>query len=116
MINAVRTRAAAPADTPSAPGRRQRRVVFKLTFPNGKIFVGSDLQDRVTYFGNVDPELVARDMTPRQRNDVVLRREVIWESDTATAEEVATVEAAYIRALGADDPAMGYNPPAQPRA
>jgi hypothetical protein len=27
------------------------KVVYKVTWPNGKIYVGSDLTDSITYFG-----------------------------------------------------------------
>jgi len=89
--------------------KTQRKVVYKITYPNGKIYVVKDLTDSLTFFGNVNEQLLAKDFTRKQRRDFTVRREVIWESDTATDEEVGQVEAAYIRALGANDPTMGYN-------
>jgi hypothetical protein len=88
---------------------RQRKVVFKITFPNGKIFVGKDLDDTIVFFGDVDPQLVAKDLSREQRRDFSVRKEILWESETATPEEVNSVEQAYIRTLGANDPSMGYN-------
>ena len=88
---------------------RRRKVVFKLTFPNGKIFVAKDLFDNTCNLGEVDSGLVARDFTRRQLSDFTLRKEILWESEDAPDDEVAAVEIAYIRALGANDPAMGYN-------
>lgn len=102
-------------DPPSAAAGAGRIVIFKLTFPNGKIFVGRAPAESILETGGVDPALVLRDLTPRQRADFFLRRETIWESASASAEEAAAVEAAYIRALGADDPAMGYNRPSPAR-
>lgn len=87
----------------------QRKVIYKFTYPNGKIYVVKDLTDSITYFGAVNPQLVEKDFTRKQRSDFTVRREIIWQSDTATDEEVDQVEAAYIRALGANDPKMGYN-------
>ncbi|HYA65308.1 MAG TPA: GIY-YIG nuclease family protein [Burkholderiaceae bacterium] len=92
-----------------ATAKSQRKVVYKITFPNGKIYVVKDLTDSITCFGQVSEPLVAKDFTRKQRRDFTVRREIIWESETATDEEVAHVEAAYIRALGANDPKMGYN-------
>jgi hypothetical protein len=88
---------------------RQRKVVFKITFPNGKIFVGKDLDDTIVFFGDVDPQLVAKDLSREQRRDFSVRKEILWESETATPEEVNSVEQAYIRTLGANDPSMVYN-------
>ena len=87
----------------------RRKVIYKITYPNGKIYVVKDLTVSITSFGNVNGELVARDFTRKQRRDFTVRRETIWESETASDEEVSGVEAAYIRALGANDPKMGYN-------
>lgn len=28
------------------------KVIYKVTWPNGKIYVGSDLTDSITYFGS----------------------------------------------------------------
>ncbi len=89
--------------------KSQRKVIYKITYPNGKIYIVKDLTDSITYFGEVSEVLVAKDFTRKQRRDFTVRREIIWESDTATDQEVGQVEAAYIRALGANDPKMGYN-------
>ncbi len=87
----------------------QWKVVYKVTYPNGKIYVGKDVLDDINDFGSADSELIAKDFTRQQRRDFTVRREILWESDTATDAEVNSVEAAYIRTLGANVPAMGYN-------
>jgi len=89
--------------------KSQRKVIYKFTYPNGKIYVVKDLKDSITFFGKVNEALLAKDFTRKQRRDFTVRREIIWESDTASDEEVGQTEAAYIRALGANDPKMGYN-------
>jgi hypothetical protein len=40
------------------------KVVSKLTFPNGKIYIGKDLTGTATYFGSADPRLIEADFTP----------------------------------------------------
>jgi hypothetical protein len=40
---------------------RRFKVVYKITYPNGKIYVGSDLTDTPTYFGSVNPDLIRQD-------------------------------------------------------
>lgn len=87
----------------------RRKVIYKITYPNGKIYVVKDLDDCITCFGSVNGELLAKDFTRKQRRDFTVRREIIWESESATDDEVKQVEGAYIRALGANDPKMGYN-------
>ncbi len=85
------------------------KVVYRITYPNGKIYIGKDLTGTLTYFGSVDGRRVEQDFTPEQRRDFTVRKEILWESDTATDAEVSRVEVAYIRSLRANDPQVGYN-------
>jgi hypothetical protein len=86
------------------------KVVYKITWPNGKIYVGSDLTDSIAYFGSPDCLLIAADFPTREsRRDMLVRREILWESDTASDAEVRQKERLLIVALRANDPAVGYN-------
>ncbi|HEX6978809.1 MAG TPA: GIY-YIG nuclease family protein [Alphaproteobacteria bacterium] len=86
------------------------KVVYKITWPNGKIYVGSDLTDSITYFGSPDKKLIEADFPTREaRRDMVVRREILWESETASDAEVLRKEQELIVALRANDPAIGYN-------
>jgi len=80
------------------------KVIYKITYPNRKLFIGKALADDITDFGHADPKRIAKDLTRKQRRDFMIRKEILWESDTATDEEIANLEAAYIRTLGANDP------------
>jgi len=85
------------------------KVVYKVTYPNGKIYVGKDLTDDINYFGSASSELIARDFTREQRRDFTIRRQILWESETASDAEVNLKEVEFIRALRSNDPAVGYN-------
>ena len=85
------------------------KVVYKITYPNGKIYIGMDLTDTITYFGTVDSHAVAQDFTREQRRDFTVRKEILFESETATEAEVRAVELAMIRELRSNDPAVSYN-------
>jgi len=84
-------------------------TVYKITYPNGKIYVGQDRTDTLNYFGSANSRLIEEDFTPQQRLDLTVRKEVLWESESATQSEVTTVEVAFIRKLRSNDPAVGYN-------
>ena len=84
-------------------------VIFKITYPNGKIYVGQDRTDDINYFGSANSDLIARDFTREQRRDFTIRREILWESETATWSAVTTKEVEFILALRSNDPAIGYN-------
>ncbi len=83
-------------------------VIYKITYPNGKIYVGQDRTDSINYFGSASSELIARDFTREQRQDFAIRKEILWESETTPA-EVTAKELEFILALKSNDPAIGYN-------
>ncbi len=67
-----------------------RKQVDKITYPNGKIYVGSDLTGTISYFGSPSPktkERMAADLA-EHRLDLTARKEILWESETATDAQV----------------------------
>lgn len=89
---------------------RQRKIIYMITYPNGKIYVGKDLTDTITYFfGSPNSALVSQDFTQEERKVFTVTRETLWESDAASDREVAAKEVEYIRLYRANDPAIGYN-------
>lgn len=85
------------------------KVVYKITYPNGKIYVGQDLTDSINYFGSADSSLIARDFDQRERRDFTIRKQILWESEAASDQEVDAKELAFILLLRASDPSVGYN-------
>src|SRR5688572_13403961 len=85
------------------------KVIYKVTYPNGKIYVGKDLTDSINYFGSAAHSLIAADFTREQRRDFTIRREILWESETATDAEVSVKESEFIRLFKSNDPTRGYN-------
>lgn len=85
------------------------KVIYKITYPNGKIYVGKDLTDCINYFGSADSRLIERDFSREQRRDFTIRKEIIWESEKASDSGVSAKEVEFIRALRSNDPNIGYN-------
>jgi len=93
------------ADSPS-----RYKVIYKITYPNGKIYVGKDLTDTLSYMGSVNSQLIEEDFTTREERRVfVVCKEILWESDTASDVEVNQKEVHFIRDLNSNEPAIGYN-------
>lgn len=84
------------------------KVVYKITYPNGKIYVGLDLTGTMLYFGSPSADIAA-DFTPEQRRDVTIRKQILWESVEATDGDARAVEVKLIRELRSNDPEVGYN-------
>lgn len=85
------------------------KVIYKITYPNGKIYVGKDLTDSINYFGSASSDLIAKDFARTQRHDFTIRKEILWESETATDDEVAKTEKEFIMQLRSNVPEIGYN-------
>ena len=87
----------------------RRKIVYLIRYPNGKVYVGQDRTDTITYFGSPNPELVAADFTEEQRQSFTVTREILWSSTTASDAEVTRVEVEMIRRFRSNDPTVGYN-------
>lgn len=85
------------------------KVVYKITYPNGKIYVGKDLTNDISYFGSANSAAIAADFSPEQRLNFAVQREILWSSEFASNSEVALKEVEFIRALRSNDPEVGYN-------
>lgn len=85
------------------------KVIYKITYPNGKIYIGKDATSTLTYFGSVNSYLVAQDVSVEQRRDVVIRKEILWDSDTASDQELGEKEVECILPFQSNNPTIGYN-------
>lgn len=85
------------------------KVIYKIIYPNGKIYIGKDLTNNINYFGSANSELIAKDFTREERRDFTIRKEILWESETATDEEVSRKEVEYIKRYNSNNPSIGYN-------
>jgi hypothetical protein len=87
----------------------RNKQVYKITYPNGKIYVGMDLTGSISYFGSPSAkERISADLAAH-RLDLTARKQILWESDTATDAEVRAMEVKLIREHRSNDPAVGYN-------
>lgn len=85
------------------------KVIYKITYPNGKIYVGQDRTDSINYFGSPSDELIARDFSREQRRLFTVTREILWESETVSNAELSCKEVEFIATLHSNDPQIGYN-------
>ena len=85
------------------------KVIYKITYPNGKIYVGKDITYSINYFGSADGKSIEKDFTHEQRRDFTIRKEIIWMSENASNKEVSLKEIEYINYFKSNDPTIGYN-------
>lgn len=84
-------------------------VIYRVTYPNGKIYIGQDRTNSINYFGSASSELIAKDFTHEQRRSFTITRDILWESEIASRAEVTQREIEFIRRYRSNDPSVGYN-------
>lgn len=88
------------------------KVIYKITYPTGKIYIGKDSTNSARYMGSPNRLLINEDfetLSEEVRRSYSLHKEILWQSDTATEAELATKEVEFIRKYRANDPRVGYN-------
>jgi len=90
-------------------------TIYKITYPNGKIYIGQDLTDSINYFGSENSALIAKDFSPDEARDFTARKEILWVSKTASKSEVTQKEIEFIQKLRSNDAVIGYNRWPKPR-
>lgn len=84
-------------------------VIYRITYPNGKIYIGQDRTNNINYYGSACSKFIEKDFTHEQRLSFTITRDILWESAEATRTEVTKKENELIRYYRSNDPAIGYN-------
>ena len=58
------------------------KIIYKITYPNGKIYIGKDLTDTINYIGSADSKSIEKDFTREQRRAFIIRKEILFESES----------------------------------
>ena len=85
------------------------KIVYKITYPNGKIYIGKDLTNTLNYFGSADSRLIEQDFSEDERKNFTIKKEVLWASENATDSEVNKKEIELILLYHSNNPEIGYN-------
>jgi hypothetical protein len=86
------------------------KVIYKITYPNGKIYVGKDETGNILcYFGSPDREYIEKDFVLDQLKEFVIRKDILFSSKTISDSELSKKETELIVKCEANNPAKGYN-------
>lgn len=85
------------------------KIIYKITYPNNKIYIGKDLVYSINYFGSANKELIAKDFTWEQQQCFIIKKEIVWFSENATDREVHEKEMEFISHYQSNNPKIGYN-------
>ena len=50
------------------------KVIYKITYPNGKIYIGKDLTDSINYFGSANSKLIEKILQGKKEEILLLER------------------------------------------
>lgn len=90
-------------------------VIYKIIYPNGKIYIGQDRTDDVNYFGSADSFTIAKDFTARERQDFTVRKVILARLKNCSIQELNASEKSWITQCNSCDPTVGYNRTHRPR-
>jgi len=85
------------------------KIIYKITYPNGKIYIGKDMTNTITYFATPNSKLIESDFTEEQKKAFTIRREILWQANDATDKEVNKKEIELIIKHKSNNPKIGYN-------
>ena len=86
------------------------KVIYKITYPNGKIYIGKDSKgENLRYFGSPDKEYLEKDFSWEQQQDITMRKQILFSSETISDSELSKKEFELIVNCEANNPAKGYN-------
>jgi hypothetical protein len=86
------------------------KYVYKITYPNGKIYIGQDTKDLyMTYFGSSEEKYVNKDFSWDEMQNFSIKKEILWSSETASDDEVTRKESEFILKYESNKPEKGYN-------
>lgn len=88
---------------------KAKKYIYKITYPNGKIYVGQDLTGTLNYFGSSENPKMEADFSEEEKRHFTITKEIVWESSDASNEEVHDMEMKLIVEFGSNNPNLGYN-------
>ncbi|MCK9423531.1 MAG: hypothetical protein M0Q38_13125 [Bacteroidales bacterium] len=85
------------------------KVIYKITYPNGNIYISKDLVDTLNYYGNADSKLIEMDFTREQRKNLTVRKVILFEAENTEDKEINEKEVEFIKQYQSNNPSNGYN-------
>lgn len=83
--------------------------IYKITYPNGKIYIGQDSTDSVNYFGSASSDLIEKDLTHEQLVKLTITKEILWYVESVDSVALNAKETEWILKLESNNPSIGYN-------
>ena len=87
----------------------RKKIIYKIIYPNNKIYIGKDFTNSINYFGSANSELISKDFCDEARKSFTITREILFESDTLEDKDINILEVEFILKYESNNPLIGYN-------
>ena len=84
------------------------KVIYKITYPYGKIYIGKDLTNTANYYGSANSNLNDLAFLFEQFRGFSITKVIIWWSETATDSEVNVKKVWLVNKFNANNLLIGY--------
>lgn len=93
---------------------KKYKYIYKITYPNEKIYVGSDATgNNLIYFGSPTREYIEEDFEKdfpwEKQQELVIKKNILEYFENISDQELRSKEREYIIKLGSNNPKIGYN-------
>lgn len=88
---------------------KQLKQIYKITYPNGKIYIGKDLTGNINYFGSANSKLIENDFTNEERQHFIITKDILYESFGESDSLLNKKEIYFIKLYQSNNPQIGYN-------
>ena len=86
------------------------KYIYKITYPNGKIYVGSDATGSyLTYFGSPTRKYLEKDYPYEKQKELEIKKTILDSFEKISNKDLRSKEREYIVKLGSNNPKIGYN-------
>jgi len=84
--------------------------VYKITYPNGKIYIGSDMTDSYNYCGSPRSQELM-EYLKSIKDDIIIHKQILkdYPEGTITEQELHIEEKKFILEYKSNNPEIGYN-------
>ena len=89
--------------------KNEYKIKYKVIYPNGKIYIGSDYTDNISYFGSISPGLLKKDFNRNQMKFFSITQEILFETIDIKPFQLRKMEKEYIIKYQSNNPLIGYN-------
>ncbi len=85
------------------------KIIYKITYPNWKIYIWKDLTNSINYFWSANRKLIEQDFNDEERKSFTITRDILWSSKNSLDKEVNEKEVEFIKKYSSNNPLIWYN-------